>query len=87
MQIVANSGKTFDAAWILDTETRDGTQQLTIQMPGNTDLHDMISDLVGADTVTCIKGNAKTVYEGYTLLGSIIYSANRSIVRLTLERK
>ena len=87
MQIVTNNGLTYDAAWVLDTETRHGAHQLTIQLPGDTELEDILSDFVGAVQIISIKENGvRTVYEGYTLLASLIYSTDRKALRLTLER-
>ena len=87
MQIVTNNGITFDADWALDVETRHGVHQLTIQLPGDTDLEDIMSELVGCVQITRIKdSNVRTVYEGYTKLASLIYSTDRKALRLTLER-
>ena len=87
MQIVTNNGITFDADWALDVETRHGAHQLTIQLPGDTDLEDIMSELVGCAQITRIKdSNVRTVYEGYTKLASLIYSTDRKALRLTLER-
>ena len=87
MQIVTNNGITFDADWILDTETRHGAHQLTIQLPGDTDIGDILYNLVGAVQFSAIKdSNVRTVYEGYTKLASLIYSTDRKALRLTLER-
>lgn len=87
MQIVTNSGKTFEAAWVLDTTTRHGAQQLTIQLPGDTALDEIMANMVGAAQITSIKeSGVRTVYEGYTTLASLIYSTDRKALRLTLER-
>lgn len=87
MQIVTNNGVEFQADWILDTETRHGAHQLTIQLPGDTDIHDIMDWLVGAMKISAIKeSGVRTVYEGYTMLASLIYSPDRKALRLTLER-
>ena len=87
MQIVTNSGKTFDADWTLDTVTRHGAHQLTIQLPGDTALKKIMGGLVGCAQITSIKeSDVRTVYEGYTRLASLIYSTDRKALRLTLER-
>lgn len=87
MQIVTSSGKTFEAAWVLDTTTRHGAQQLTIQLPGTTDLSEITGELVGAEQISSIKETGvHTIYEGYTLLSSLIYTPDRSALRLTLEK-
>lgn len=72
MQIVTNSGKTYEADWVLDTQTRHGIQQLTIQLPGNNDPSEIIRNLVG--------------YEGYTMFYSLIATPDRNGMRLTLEK-
>lgn len=87
MQIVTTSGKTFEAAWVLDTTTRHGAQQLTIQLPGETDLGEILGELDGAEQIVVEKEKGvRTVYEGYTLFSSAIYTPDRSALRLTLER-
>ncbi len=87
MQIVTNNGIEFDADWVLDTETRHGAHQLTIQLPGDTDIGDIMYNLVGAVQFSAVKeSGVRTVYEGYTLLASLIYSPDRKALRLTLER-
>lgn len=87
MQIVTASGKTYDAAWILDTATRHGVQQLTMQLPGTTDPGDIVRDLVGLDVIKGTKENGDyNTYVGYRLLSSLIYTADRSAIRLTLEK-
>lgn len=86
MRIETNSGKTLDADWLLDTTTRNGVQQLVIQLPGETPTADIFA-LIGADTIEAVKENGvKTVYEGYTLFSSFICASDRSTVRLTLEK-
>lgn len=87
MQIVTNNGVEFQADWVLDTETRHGAHQLTIQMPGDISLHDIMEGLVGAVQIISAKDSGvRTVYEGYTMLASIVYSTDRKALRLTLER-
>ncbi len=87
MTIMTNSGKKFDADWMLDTETRHGAHQLVIQLPGYTLLEDIMTDIVGTPTITSIKDNGvRTVYEGYSTLASLIYSADRKNLRVTLEK-
>lgn len=87
MQIVAKSGKMFEAAWLLDTTTRHGVHQLTIQLPGDTSLDDIMNHMVGAAQITSIKDSGvRTVYEGYTTFASLIYTTDRTALRLTLEK-
>ena len=87
MQIETNSGKTFDADWVLDTVTRHGAHQLTIQLPGDTPLKKIMGSLVGCAQITSVKETGvRTAYEGYTKLASLIYSTDRKALRLTLER-
>ena len=87
MQIETNSGKTFDADWVLDTVTRHRAHQLTVQLPGDTPLKKIMGSLVGCAQITSTKETGvRTVYEGYTQLASLIYSTDRKALRLTLER-
>ena len=87
MQIMTNRGKTFEADWTLLTETRNGAKQLVIQLPGDTDLHEVINELVGVDTIRESKGDGECPpHEGYTQFASLIYSTDRKAMRLTLER-
>ena len=87
MQIITTNGTTYDVDWILDTETRNGEQQLTIKMPGDINLEDIMANLVGAEQIISVKENGvRTVYEGYTQMDHIIYSQNRKKLRLTLEK-
>lgn len=87
MKIMTISGKTFDADWVLDTTTRHGAQQLTIQLPGGTDLGLVLGELDGAEQIIVEKEKGvRTIYEGYTLFSSVIYTPDRSALRLTLER-
>ena len=87
MQIEA-MGMTFEADWVLETTTRHGTAQITIQMPGGTDIRGIITALVGAQEITGIRdAGVRTVYEAYTTLASLIYSTDRRALRLTLERE
>lgn len=87
MIITAKSGKTFEAEWVLETETRNGIQQLAIQFPGGTDPAEAIAELVGMSQIhgTNDKGN-HTVYEGYSFFKSLIASDEKAALRLTLER-
>lgn len=87
MRIVTNNGVEFQADWVLDTESRNGAHQLAIQLPGDTDIGDIMYNLVGAVQFSAIKDSGvRTVYEGYTLLASLIFSPDRKALRLTLER-
>lgn len=87
MEIMTNSGKTFEASWVLEPETRNGVQQLTIQLPVDIDPAEIISELVGVAQIIGIKDNGnRTMYEHYTLFRSLIVTPDRSAQRLTLER-
>ena len=87
MLITTKSGKIFDATWTLMTQTRYGEQQLVIQLPGATTVKEIANDLVGIETIKEDKGDgAYSVYDGFTQLVSIIYTSNRSAVRITLTK-
>lgn len=87
MKITTQSGKTFEAAWVLSTQTRMGVKQMAMQLDGETALEDIVSDLVGSKRMTSSEGEgAYTVYDGYTLLSSLTYSADRKTLRVVLER-
>lgn len=87
MQIITSSGKKFNADWVLDTTTRHGAQQLTIQLPGETDLGEILGELDGAEQIIVEKDKGvRTVYEGYSLFSSAIYTPDRKALRVTLER-
>lgn len=87
MKITTQSGTTFDADWVLATKTRQGVNQLTMQLAGDTPLGAITGDIIGSEKITASEDErAYTVYEGYTLLASLIYSADRAAVRVTIER-
>lgn len=86
MKIVKSGGKTFNADWTLHTTTRHGAKQVIIQLPGTTDPGDIVESLVGSELIQEYKNDVCTPYEGYTLLSSIIYTPDRSAVRVTLEK-
>lgn len=87
MQIEAK-GTTFEADWVLETTTRQGTAQITIQLSGGTDITSITQNLIGAQEITGIRdAGVRTVYEAYTALTSLIYSTDRRALRLTLERE
>lgn len=87
MQIMTSSGKTFEAGWALKTETRHGAKQLVIQMPGTNDPTEIMKELVGVDVIKGDMGDGEyKTYEGYTLFSSLIYSTDRKVLRLTLEK-
>lgn len=87
MKIETGRGRAFDAKWTLLTQTRHGEQQLVIQLPGNTTAQEIVHDLVGNDTIKEDKGaGAYAVYEGFAQLVSIIYTSDRSAVRVTLSK-
>lgn len=87
MKITTQSGKTFEAAWVLSTQTRMGVKQLAMQLAGDTPLDAIMGEIIGSEKITASEDEgAYTVYEGYTLLSSLIYSTDRAAVRLTLER-
>ena len=87
MQIVTKSGKTLKADWVLDTQTRHGIKQLTIQIPGNTAPDRIIRELVGLSQISCTNENGNCMmYEGYTKFYSLIATSDGSALRLTLEK-
>lgn len=87
MQIVTNSGKTFDAEWVLETETRNGIQQLTMHLTGKHDPAEVIGELVGQPMIVGIKENGnRNTFEKYTLFRSLIATNDGKALRLTLER-
>lgn len=84
---ITAKNKTFDAEWTLLAQTRQGEKQLVMQLPGGTTVQEIANALVGAETIKEDKGNgAYSVYEGYTQLVSIIYTSDRSAVRITLAK-
>lgn len=87
MKITTQSGKTFDAGWVLETETRNGIQQLTMHLTGSPDPAEVISELVGQVQIGGIKENGNSAsYEKYTLFRSLIATPDGTALRLTLER-
>ena len=87
MQIVTNNGVTFDADWALETETRNGINQLTIHLTGNPDPVEILNELVGQAQIGSIKENGnRNIYERYTLFRSLIATNDGKALRLTLER-
>lgn len=87
MKIVTSSGKTLEADWTLHTTSRRGVKQLIVQLTGEINVCEIVDTLVGADMIQEFKADGVcTAYEGYTLLSSIIYTHDRSAVRVTLEK-
>ena len=87
MQIVASSGKTFNADWVLEPKTRNGVQQLTIQLAGDADPVEILSELVGqAQIIGVSEAGSRTPYERYKKFRSLILSPDGNALRLTLER-
>lgn len=87
MEITTNNGVTFDAGWVLETDTRNGIHQLTMHLTGNPDPAEVIGELVGQVQIIGIKENGnRNTYEGYTLFRSLIATPDGKALRLTLER-
>lgn len=87
VQIVSSSGKTFNTDWVLEAETRNGTQQLIMNLTGELDPSEVITELEGQAQIIGIKGNGnRNTYERYTLFRSLIVSLDGKSMRLTLER-
>lgn len=87
MRITTESGKMFEAAWVLDTQTRQGVKQLAMQLRGDAALEEIVSDLVGSERIVASEDEGTyTAYEGYTLLATLMYSADRKALRVVLER-
>jgi len=86
MKIMTSSGKTYEADWILPTQSRNGARLLAIQLPGAVDPVQAVADLTGAESIKGIVDDAVTTYAGYTMLHSLYFSNDRSAVRLMLEK-
>lgn len=87
VQIVSSSGKTFNTDWVLEAETRNGTQQLIMNLTGELDPAEVITGLEGQAQIVGIKENGnRNTYERYTLFRSLIVSPDGKAMRLTLER-
>ena len=87
MQILTNSGKAFDAAWVLEAETRNGIQQLTMHLTG-AEAMDTLASLVGQSQIIGVSDNGnRTTYDGYTLFRTLIVTPDGKALRLTLERE
>lgn len=86
MKIMTSSGKTYEADWILPTQSHHGAKLLAIQLPGTVDPVQAVADLTGAESIKSIVDDAVTTYAGYTMLQSLYFTHDRSAVRLTFEK-
>lgn len=88
MEIMTNSENKLEADWVLETETREGVQQMTIHFAGNVDPVEIVKEMTGQEQIVGINKNGnKTIYEKYTLFKSLISTNDGNAIRLTLERK
>lgn len=88
MVITTTNGKIFEAEWVLETETRNGIQQMTMHLIGSDDPVEIVRELVGQAQIVGIKENGtRTNYEKYMLFRSLISTPNGRAFRLTLDKK
>lgn len=85
--LIEAKDKSFNAAWVLPTQTREGVKQLVIQFEGEPEPKDVLEELVGLGEIVASKADdQKNVYTGYTAFFSLGYTHDAHVLRLTLEK-